>query len=55
MANSVDPDQSAPFKEQSDLSLHCWLMHFSLNIYSHYNNSNCKFAFGQLTKFCHET
>ena len=24
-ANSVDPDQTAPFKEQSDLGLHCLL------------------------------
>ena len=23
MTNSVDPDQTAPFKEQSDLGLHC--------------------------------
>ena len=25
IANSVDPDQTAPYKEQSDLDLHCLL------------------------------
>ena len=25
MANSADPDQTAPIEEQSDLSLHCFL------------------------------
>ena len=25
MANIVDPDQTAPFQEQSDLGLHCLL------------------------------
>ena len=29
MANSVDPDQTAP-EEQSDLGLHCWHMPLSL-------------------------
>ena len=36
MANIVDPDQTAPFKEQSDLGLHCLLRllcHNTLNIY----------------------
>ena len=27
MANSVDPDQTAPIKEQSDLGPHCLLLY----------------------------
>ena len=44
MANSVDHDQTAPFKKQSDLGLHCLLMDFSPNIYSHYDNSKLEYA-----------
>ena len=35
IANSVDPDQTAPFKEQSDLGLHCLLRPTCPNI-KHY-------------------
>ena len=35
LANSVDPDQTAP-KEQSDLGLHCLLIQFCSNIYNYY-------------------
>ena len=33
MANSVNSDQTAPFKEQSDLGLHCLLSDFCWNIW----------------------
>ena len=35
MANSVDPDRTAPFKEQSDQGLHCLLRNVCPNIKSH--------------------
>ena len=34
MANSVDPGQTAPFKEQSDLGLHCLLTTLSVPLLS---------------------
>ena len=37
MANSVDPDQTAP-KEQSDQDLHCLLRHICPNIKKFYGN-----------------
>ena len=32
MANSVDPDQTAPIKEQSDLGPHCFYIQFVSNV-----------------------
>ena len=37
MANSVDPDQTAPL-EQSDQNLHCLLRHTCPNILNIYGN-----------------
>ena len=31
MTNSEDPDQTAPFKEQSDQGLHCFASHICPN------------------------
>ena len=45
MANSVDPDQTAP-EEQSDLGLHCLLRPICPNTYNFYGTNNNK---GQLT------
>ena len=39
MVNSVDPDQTAPPKEQSDVGLHCLLRPICPNTYNFYGIS----------------
>ena len=54
MANSEDPDQTAPLEEQSDLGLHCLPRPICPKTLDHYNSVGLKREHTKMKYFSHQ-